>query len=143
MRCADGLWRNRTTNGKEVAMDVWPDAKTFQYAVIFVGTGLVAVVIKALGDLGEGRLAGIVAMLPVKILAAWVILGVGLGSAAIRDSVVGMFVGLIAIAGMLAAGWLAAGRLGPLPSIIIGVAVWLVLILAFVTPWWNVVESGP
>lgn len=124
-------------------MDSWIDSKAFQYVAIFLGTGLVAVAIKALGDLGEGRLAGIVAMLPVKILTAWVILGLGLGAAGIKDSVTGMLFGLLAIGGMLVAVRIAVETLKPLPSVVIGVAVWVVLIGTFMIPWGTFRETGP
>ena len=78
-------------------MEAWHQGRVFQYAVVFLGTGLVAVAVKALGDANESRLAGVVAMLPIKILATWLILGGVMGSRGIHDSTSGMLAGLVAI----------------------------------------------
>ena len=80
------------------------------YITVFVVTGTIAVVIKLLGEHAESRLAGIVAMVPMKILIAWVLLDRAGGSAAVREGTEGMAIGLLAFAVLLATAWWASGR---------------------------------
>ncbi|MEE2940799.1 MAG: GlpM family protein [Planctomycetota bacterium] len=80
------------------------------YLTVFVVTGTIAVVIKLLGEHAESRLAGIVAMVPMKILIAWVLLDRAGGSAAVREGTEGMAIGLVAFAALLATAWWASGR---------------------------------
>lgn len=80
------------------------------YITVFVVTGTIAVVIKLLGEHAESRLAGIVAMVPMKILIAWVLLDRAGGSAAVREGTEGMAIGLVAFAALLATAWWASGR---------------------------------
>lgn len=95
------------------------------YFVIFVSAGAAAVAIKFLGDASATRAAGFVAMLPVKIVTAWVILGASGGTVAIRDSVPGMLIGLAALAALLCTAWLASERLGVASTILLATSVWL------------------
>ena len=80
------------------------------YITVFVVTGTIAVVIKLLGEHAESRLAGIVAMVPMKILIAWVLLDRAGGSTAVREGTEGMAIGLVAFAVLLATAWWASGR---------------------------------
>ena len=80
------------------------------YITVFVATGTIAVVIKLLGEHAESRLAGIVAMVPMKILIAWVLLDRAGGSTAVREGTEGMAIGLMAFAVLLATAWWASGR---------------------------------
>ena len=105
-------------------MEAWHQGRAFQYAVVFLGTGLVAVAVKALGDASQSRLAGVVAMLPIKILATWLILGGVLGSRGIHDSTTGMLAGLVAIVTIILATRFASLRLGPAAAVAVGVVAW-------------------
>lgn len=80
------------------------------YIAVFVLTGTIAVVIKVLGEHAESRLAGIVAMVPMKILIAWVLLDRAGGSEAVRQGTEGMAIGLLAFAVLLGTAWWASGR---------------------------------
>ena len=80
------------------------------YLTVFVVTGTIAVVIKLLGEHAESRLAGIVAMVPMKILIAWILLDRAGGSAAVREGTEGMAIGLVAFAVLIATAWWASGR---------------------------------
>lgn len=80
------------------------------YITVFVVTGTIAVVIKLLGEHAASRLAGIVAMVPMKILIAWVLLDRAGGSTAVREGTEGMAIGLVAFAALLATAWWASGR---------------------------------
>lgn len=104
-------------------------SKSFQYVFVFVATGLVAVLVKVLGDYSSARLAGMVSTLPVKIVAAWLILGGPLGSEGIRQSTTGMFVGIFAIGCMLASVRVTPAAVQPPFLVAIGISVWCLAIV--------------
>ena len=100
------------------------------YILVFVTTGLFAVAFKYLGDHSASRLAGLVAMMPLKILTAWAIIGSAKGGEGIRETIGGMVVGLVAMVVLLAIGWLVAPRIGTLWTVTGGAALWLATALA-------------
>lgn len=95
-----------------------------QYAVVFFGAGGIAVAIKYASELGENRVAGVVSMVPMKILIAWAIVGAAGGSVAIRESTTGMFGGLLALVVCIGAVRLAAGQLSPVGLILLALGAW-------------------
>lgn len=100
------------------------------YIAVFVLTGTIAVVIKLLGEHAESRLAGIVAMVPMKILIAWVLLDRAGGSDAVRQGTEGMAVGLVAFAVLLATAWWAAGRFALGGVMATSLAAWALTVVA-------------
>ena len=110
--------------GKLRRMDFSSLSRPAQYAIIFVLSGTVAVVIKMASELEESRVAGLVAMVPMKILIAWTIIGAAAGSRGIASSTSGMFMGLAALLIAIASvRWLSA-HLAPTPLICSGLGVW-------------------
>lgn len=95
------------------------------YLLVFVTTGLIAVAIKYVGDHAGSRLAGLVAMVPLKIVIAWALLGSSGGPEAIRAAIPGMATGLIALVVLLTATWFLAARFDVVPTIVLGYLVWL------------------
>ncbi|MCA9752710.1 MAG: hypothetical protein KC591_11000 [Gemmatimonadetes bacterium] len=109
--------------------------RAFQYGLVFVGTGTVALAVKILGDASQSRLAGVVAMLPIKILATFLIVGSLLGSRGLQDATSGMLAGLLSIAALIVSVRVASARWGAGASVAVGMAVWLVVLLA--VEWWR------
>lgn len=105
-------------------MDFASLPRTVQYAVVFVGAGTIAVGIKATSELGQTRVAGLVAMVPMKIIIAWLIVGAAAGSRGIADSTNGMLMGLGAILVSFLAVKFGAAYLSPGPLICLGLAAW-------------------
>lgn len=100
------------------------------YALVFVITGSIAVAIKVLGEHAESRVAGIVAMVPIKILIAWVLLAGDGGGAAVRQGTEGMFVGLAAMVALLGTAWWAAGRFGIAGVLALSLVAWAAVVVA-------------
>lgn len=96
-----------------------------QYAVIFVLSGLVAVLVKLAADMEENRIAGLVATMPTKILIAWTIVGAAAGSRGIAQSTSGMFMGLAALLAAILAVRVLSAHLAPTALIASGLGVWL------------------
>jgi uncharacterized membrane protein (GlpM family) len=95
-----------------------------QYAVVFLGAGGIAVAIKYASELGEHRVAGVVAMVPMKILIAWAIVGAAGGSVAIQQSTTGMFGGLVALVVCIGAVRFAAPHCSPVGLIFLALGAW-------------------
>ena len=95
------------------------------YIFLFVVTGSLAVTFKILGERSESFLAGLVAMVPLKVVIAWWVLSSAGGASALRDSIPGMAAGLVGILAYLATGWILAPRIDPRATIAAAVAVWL------------------
>ena len=104
-----------------------------QYAVVFVGAGTLAVLIKAASELDQNRLAGLISMVPMKILIAWTIIGAATGSRGIAESTTGMLLGLGALLVTLVAVRAAASHLAPGSLILLSLGVWLVCAVAIET----------
>ena len=110
-------------------MDQFLASRAVQYVLVFAGAGLLAVLIRFASELGEHRVAGIVAMVPMKILIAWYIVGRADGTAAIVQSTTGMFLGMIALCLCILAVRLLAPTVGFGWTIPLALAVWLVAVL--------------
>jgi uncharacterized membrane protein (GlpM family) len=95
-----------------------------QYAVVFLGAGGIAVAIKYASELGENRVAGVVSMVPMKILIAWAIVGAAGGSVAIQQSTTGMFGGLVALVVCIGAVRFAAPYVSPVGLILLALGAW-------------------
>lgn len=104
------------------------------YVLLFLTTGTLAVLIRWFGEHSEARLAGLIAMVPLKIVIAWWILGSVGGTAAVRESIPGMAVGLVAVGAYMGAGWLVAGRVGVEATILTGLAAWMSVALLLRAP---------
>lgn len=104
-----------------------------QYGIVFVGAGLIAVAIKAASELDQNRLAGIISMVPMKIVVAWAIVGAASGSRGIAQSTNGMFLGLIALVASMLFVRVFAERFGSATLIFSALGVWLVV--ASATEW--------
>ncbi|MEL6431391.1 MAG: GlpM family protein [Planctomycetota bacterium] len=89
----------------------------WSYVILFVSTGSLAVAFKVLGERSDSALAGLVAMVPLKIVVAWWVLSSVGGADALRASIPGMAKGLVAIVAYLATGWLLAHRASPAVTI--------------------------
>ncbi len=111
-------------------MDFSSLSRPAQYAVVFVLSGLVAVVIKMATELEESRVAGLVSMVPMKILIAWTIIGAAAGSRGIADSTSGMFMGLMALLVAIGAVRLLSDALAPTALILSGLGAWFVAAIA-------------
>ncbi len=96
-----------------------------QYALVFVGGGALALVVRAAADLGGNRIAGLAAMMPIKIVVAWSVVGATAGSLGITQSTSGMLVGLAALLLMLVTVRWVGDALGPAALIGLAVSVWL------------------
>lgn len=104
-------------------------AKLLPYVLVFVITGSIAVAIKLLGEHAESRLAGIVAMVPIKILIAWVLLHQAGGSAAVREGTEGMAIGFAAMAALLGAAWWASGRFALTGVLLCALTAWTLVVV--------------
>ena len=110
-------------------MDQLVSSRTFQYTLVFVGAGLLAVLIRYASEVGQNRVAGIIAMVPMKILIAWFIVGRAGGSAAIVQSTTGMFLGMIALCLCILAVRLLAPVVGFGWTIPLALTTWLAAVL--------------
>ena len=106
-------------------MDFSSFSRPAQYAIIFVFAGTVSVLVKMASELEESRVAGLVAMMPMKLLIAWGIIGAAAGSRGIADSTSGMFMGLAALLVAIGAVRLLSTHLQPGALILSGLTVWL------------------
>ena len=104
-------------------------SRTFQYLAVFVSAGLLAVLIRYASELGENRVAGIIAMVPMKILIAWFIVGRAGGPVAIVQSTTGMFLGMIALCLCILAVRLLAPVVGFVWTIPLALSVWLAAVV--------------
>lgn len=114
-------------------MDFSSLSRPAQYAVVFVFAGTVAVLIKIASEAGESRVAGLISMMPMKLLIAWAIIGAAAGSRGIADSTSGMFMGLAALLIAIGAVRILSRSLEPGALILSGVGVWLTA--ALVLEW--------
>ncbi len=96
-----------------------------QYAVVFLGAGTIAIAIKAASELDQNRLAGIISMVPMKIVIAWAIVGAASGSRGIAQSTNGMFLGLIALVAAMLFVRVMAERFSAPALIVMSLGVWL------------------
>jgi uncharacterized membrane protein (GlpM family) len=95
------------------------------YMLIFFLTGLTAVTVKALGELEESRLAGVLSTLPIRTaIGLFILAGVG-GSAAVRQGMRGTWIGVAAIGLMLMATQFALQHVSTRTAIIAGCLTWL------------------
>lgn len=102
----------------------------WSYAILFVTTGSLAVAFKVLGERSDSALAGLVAMVPLKIVVAWWVLSSVGGADALRASIPGMGKGLVAILAYLATGWLLADRTSPAVTIGAALLAWFTVAFA-------------
>lgn len=106
-------------------MDFSSLSRPAQYAAIFLFAGSVAVFIKMASEMEGSRVAGLVAMMPMKLLIAWAIIGAAAGSPGIADSTSGMFMGLAALFIAIGAVRYLSAHLQPGALILSGLGVWL------------------
>ncbi|MEO0652890.1 MAG: hypothetical protein AAFZ65_19605 [Planctomycetota bacterium] len=111
-------------------LDLTSQPRAVQYGIVFVGAGTLSVLIKAASELDQNRLAGLISMVPMKILIAWAIVGAAAGAKGIAESTTGMFFGLGALLITIAAVRLASASLSPGALIGLSLAVWLVCAVA-------------
>lgn len=101
--------------------------KLGEYAFVFFLTGLSAVAIKALGEVNQSKIAGVLSMIPVRSIAGLFILANVAGAAGVRSGLGGIAIGLIGLAAMTLAVHLSVDRTAPATAILAGFAAWLVV----------------
>ena len=111
-------------------MDFSALSRPTQYALIFLLSGAVAVLIKLAGEMEENRLAGLIATAPIKLVIAWTIVGAAAGSQGIADSTTGMFLGVTALLIAITIVRSLSAHLDPAPLIASGLAAWFIAALA-------------
>jgi uncharacterized membrane protein (GlpM family) len=106
-------------------------SQLFDYLLVFTITGLSAVAIKYLGGVDRSFWAGIVAMIPIKTLIAFVILNSQAGPGGIRAAMPGMWAGAIALVLMLTTMAWTLERFQPATAITLSMTVWIAAVMTY------------
>ncbi|MFG0320677.1 MAG: hypothetical protein ACF8XB_25615 [Planctomycetota bacterium JB042] len=99
-------------------------SKFGEYAFVFLVTGLSAVAIKALGELNQSKIAGVLSMIPVRSIAGLFILANVAGAAGVRSGLGGIAIGLVGLLAMTLAVHVSLDRTSTTAAIVAGLAAW-------------------
>ncbi|MCB9831580.1 MAG: hypothetical protein H6807_03825 [Planctomycetes bacterium] len=100
--------------------------KSVEYLLLFVLTGLSAVLMKYLAEANAARWTGLVATFPIRIGIGLFLVSEAAGLSGLRRGTTGTIIGLVAIMVMIGVTHLLARSIGVRPALGVGMAVWFV-----------------